>query len=230
MIKEDTMAINEWPEMERPREKLRHLGAKSLSDAELLAIFLRTGIAGKTAIDVAREQLERFGSLNSLLSANEADFCAGEGLGPAKYVQLQAVLELSKRYLAESVEIKDVMNNPNQVKDYLRAHLKNYQHEVFCCLYMNTQNEIIKFEPLFRGTLDCAAVYPREVAKQALANAAKSIILVHNHPSGCAEPSQADKSITHQIKQALGYLDINVLDHFVVGHNDVYSFAEHGLL
>lgn len=224
------MAINQWPEPERPREKLRQRGAHALSDAELLAIFLRTGVAGKTAVDVARELIERFGSLGKLFSASEAVFCEGIGLGPAKYTQFQAVLELSRRYLAETVRSPNAMNSPDQVKDYLRAQLNHYQHEVFCCLYMDTQNRVIKFDPLFRGTLDSASVYPREVAKQALEHGAKSVILVHNHPSGCEEPSQADKIITQRIKSALALLDINVLDHFVVGNPEVFSFAENGLL
>ena len=224
------MAINHWPEMERPREKMRQLGPQALSDAELLAIFLRTGVSGKTAVDIAREQISRFGSLDKLLSATEDTFCEGEGLGPAKYIQLQAVLELAKRYLAETAFDNNVMDSPEKVKTYLRAQMKHLPYEVFSCLFLDTQNKVIKFDTLFKGTLDSASVYPREVAKQSLEHNAKSVILVHNHPSGCAEPSQADKSITQRIKQALLLLDINVLDHFVVGNPEVFSFAENGLL
>jgi DNA repair protein RadC len=224
------MTISQWPQTERPREKLLAKGPAALSDAELLAIFLRTGIAGKTAVDIAREQLQRFGSLGKLFAATEAAFCEGNGLGPAKYVQLQAVLEMSKRYLCENMQATDAFSSPNDVKNYLRAHFKNLSHEVFCCLYLDTQNKIIQFEQLFRGTLDSASVYPREVAKQALVQGAKSVMLVHNHPSGHAQPSQADKSITQQIKNALALLDITVLDHFIVGDPDIFSFAEHGIL
>lgn len=224
------MVISQWPKDERPREKLIKMGPTALSDAELLAIFLRTGITGKTAVDIAREQIHRFGSLGKLFAASEAKFCEGSGLGPAKYAQLQAVLEMTKRYLSETMHSIDTLSNPADVKSYLRAHLKEYTHEVFCCLYLDTQNKVIKFEQLFRGTLDSASVYPREVAKHALSHNAKSVMLVHNHPSGCAQPSQADKTITQHIKNALALLDINVLDHFVVGDPEIYSFAENGLL
>lgn len=224
------MGIKDWPEGERPREKLLSAGAGRLSDAELLAIFLRTGVKGRTALDVARTLLSKFGSLTSILTASVEEFCQQDGLGPAKFVQLRAMLELSQRHLREQLEGKDVLTSSELTREYLRARLRNYEHEVFACLYLDNQHRVVTLEELFFGTIDGAAVYPREVVKRCLHNNAAAVIFAHNHPSGIAEPSQADVSITQRLKIALNTIDVRVLDHIVVGSTDVVSFAERGLL
>ena len=224
------MAITDWPGGERPREKLLLRGAASLSDAELLAIFLRTGVTGKSAVDLARELLTRFGSLTQLFAASEANFCEMHGMGPAKYAQLQAVLEMSQRALQEEMQHGDALNSPRAVRDYLRLLLGGRQQEVFLALFLDTQHRVIAAEELFHGTLSQTSVYPREVVKRALAHNAAAIILAHNHPSGVAEPSQADQLLTTALKQALGLVDVRVLDHFVVAGGQTLSFAEKGLI
>ncbi|MCM5705623.1 RadC family protein [Larsenimonas salina] len=224
------MGICHWPEGERPREKLLTMGPDALSDAELLAIFLRVGVKGRSAVDLARDLLMRFGGLRPLLDADEATFCEAHGLGQAKYVQLQAVLELSKRHLETTLSRGDALTSPLLVRRFLSAHLRDLNHEVFAALFLDTQHRVIKFEQLFTGTLDAASVYPREVAKRALALHAGAVIFAHNHPSGVAEPSDADRSITRILKDALSLFDIRVLDHFVVGDGEVVSFAERGWL
>jgi DNA repair protein RadC len=224
------MSISLWPEQERPREKLLQRGSASLSDAELLAIFLRTGIQGVSAVELGRQLLSGFGSLNALFNASEAEFCQAKGLGVAKYVQLQAVLEMSRRYLYEQLEHKDVLQSADAAKRFVRARLKAYEYEVFACLFLDAQHQLICFEELFQGSLQQAPVFPREIARKALKLNAAAVILCHNHPSGVAEPSLADKSITEQIQQALALLDIKVLDHLLVAGCEVLSFAERGLL
>ncbi|MBZ9611531.1 RadC family protein [Rheinheimera maricola] len=224
------MSIRHWPATERPREKLLDRGAMALSDAELLAIFLRTGIAGTDAVTLARQLLNQFGSLRRLLGASQNDFCAAKGLGEAKFVQLQAVLELSKRYLQQQMQRDTVFSEPDTVKRYLQHAISAEQREVFLLLYLDSQHRLIKAEPLFSGTIDASPVYPRIVVQQALAHNAAAVILAHNHPSGVAEPSRADKAITERLVQALMLVDIKVLDHFIVGDADVISFAERGWL
>jgi len=224
------MPITDWPAQERPRERLLHQGAASLSDAELLAIFLRTGVRGKTAVDLARELLAQFGDLRTLLDADHQKFCRGHGLGLAKYVQLQAVLEMGRRHLRETLARGDVLSSPAATRDYLTAHLRAYPHEVFACLFLDTRHRVISFDELFRGTLDGASVHPREVVKRALQHNAAAVILAHNHPSGVAEPSAADESITRRLKDALALVDIRVLDHFIIGDGQAVSLAERGLL
>lgn len=224
------MPISNWPEAERPREKLLSRGPAALSDAELLAIFLRTGVTGKTAVDLARDLLSRFGSLRVLLEASQQTFCEAPGLGTAKYVQLQAVLEMNRRYLGEKLERGQALTSPEDTRAYLTARLRDQPREIFCCLFLDTRHRVLAFEELFHGTLDGAAVYPREVVKQALAHNAAAVILAHNHPSGVAEPSQADKALTQRLKDALALVDIRVLDHLVIGDGDITSFAERGLL
>ncbi|KZZ41751.1 hypothetical protein A3759_00805 [Thalassolituus sp. HI0120] len=224
------MAIRDWPEMERPREKLLTLGAQVLSDAELLAIFLRTGVKGKSAVDLARELLADFGSLRSLLTADLSTFCQSHGLGSAKFAQLQAVLEMAKRHLAEELERGDALTNPQLTQRYLLSQLRDRSHEVFACLFLDNQHRVIRYQELFHGTLDGAAVYPREVVKQALSVSAAAVILAHNHPSGVAEPSRSDRAITDRLTEALGFMDIRVLDHLVVGDGYCVSFAERGWL
>lgn len=223
------MSITQWPEDERPREKLLKKGADALSDAELLAIFLRIGCKGVTAVDLARQLLDSFGGLKPLLQANKTDFCQHKGLGNAKYAQLQAVLEMAKRHLFEQLSRGDVLSNPQATRQFLMAQLADYPHEVFACLFLDNRNRVIAFEKMFYGTIDGASVYPREVVKLALQKNAAAVIFAHNHPSGVAEPSHADEQITTRLKEALSLVDIRVLDHFVIG-DEVVSFAERGLL
>jgi DNA repair protein RadC len=224
------MAISDWPEGERPREKLLSLGAGALSDAELLAIFLRTGVTGKSAVDVAREFISGFGSLGALLGATRAGFTAHHGLGDAKYAQLQAVVEMAKRSLREELRSGDAMSSPGAVRDYLRLTLGQRPYEVFVAIFLDAQNRLLAADELFRGTLTQTSVYPREVVKAALAHNAAAVVFAHNHPSGIAEPSHADEILTRNLKQALALVDVKVLDHFIVGGSQAMSFAERGLL
>ncbi|OHC66684.1 MAG: hypothetical protein A2045_05190 [Rhodocyclales bacterium GWA2_65_20] len=226
------MAISDWPEGERPRERLLARGAAALSDAELLAIFLRVGVPGKSAVDLARDLLAQFdGSLAQLAHASPARLARLPGMGPAKSVQLAAVLELARRALVEEVRSRDLLSSPAAVRDWLRLQLAALPHEVFCALWLDSQNHLIAFEELFRGTLAQTSVYPREVVKRALACNAAAVVFAHNHPSGAAEPSRADEALTLALKQALALVDVKVLDHFVVaGHASPLSFAERGLL
>ena len=223
------MAISDWPSAERPREKLINRGAKALSDAELLAIFLRTGVAGSSAVDLARQLLLDYGSLRNIFDADVKSFCAGKGLGLAKFVQLQAALEIAGRHLAEGLEYEDCLTDPTKTANYLRARLRDYDYEVFACLMLDNRNRVIAFRELFRGTIDGAAVYPREVVKQALADNAAAVILAHNHPSGVCEASQADIRITERLQKALALVDIRVLDHVIVG-DGVTCLSEQGLV
>jgi len=222
------MAITDWPADERPREKLLSRGANALTDAELLAIFLRTGCNGRSAVDLARELLSEFGGLRAILDARQAEFCRGLGLGAAKYAQLQAVLEMSRRHLAETLQRDEHFTSSAAVKDYLRLQLRDRQSEVFCGLFLDSQHRLIAFEELFQGTVDGAAVYPREVVKRALSHNAAALIFAHNHPSGIAEASGADRDITQRLRAALDLVDIRTLDHLVVGDRDVVSFADRG--
>lgn len=224
------MAITDWPEQDRPREKLLAQGPNALSDAELLAIFLRTGIKGKSAVDLARELLQGFGGLRALLTADQAAFCSHLGLGSAKFAQLQAVLEMARRHLAEQLKKEGALTSPELTRQYLQAKLRDLDYEVFACLLLDNQHRVLKYTELFRGTIDGAAVYPREVVKMALSQGAAAIILVHNHPSGIAEPSSADRAITERLKKALELVDVRVLDHVIVGDGYCESFAERGLL
>jgi DNA repair protein RadC len=224
------MAITDWPEEQRPRERLIRHGAHALSDAELLAVFLRVGVTGKSAVDLGRDMIAHFGSLNGLFSASLKDFSALNGLGAAKYAQLQAVLELARRSLSEDLQAGVALDSPQTVKQYLQLLLGGKTHESFAVLFLDVKNRLIVCEELFRGTLTHASVYPREVVKSALQHNAASIILSHNHPSGNSEPSNADHALTQALQQALSLVDVRVLDHFVVAGKEVYSFAEHGKL
>lgn len=224
------MSIKDWPAQERPREKLLERGAQALTDAELLAIFSRTGVAGKSAVDLARQLLGEFGSLRALLEADLAAFSAHLGLGPAKFSQLQAVLEMGRRHLAEGLKRDSALESPQQVRDYLKARLRHEPHEIFGCLFLDTRHRVLAFEALFHGTIDGASVYPRQVVKRALAHNAAAVILTHNHPSGIAEPSQADRLLTTRLKDALALIDVRVLDHFIVGDGEPLSMAEYGWL
>ena len=224
------MPITDWPLAERPREKLLAQGAATLSDAELLAIFLRTGIKGKTAVDLARDLLKEFGGLRQMLGAGQRSFCNHSGLGPAKYAQLQAVLEMGQRHLYETLQRGDSLTNPATTREYLSARLRDHPHEVFACLFLDNRHRVICFEELFRGTINGASVHPREVVKKALHHNAAALILAHNHPSGIAEPSEADRQLTKKLQQALGLVDIRVLDHVVIGDGEAVAFAERGWL
>ncbi|WP_291994649.1 DNA repair protein RadC [Candidatus Accumulibacter sp. ACC003] len=225
------MAITDWPEDERPRERLLAQGAASLSDAELLAIFLRVGSKGRSAVDLARELITHFGSLTRLFAASRLDFSAIPGMGPAKYAQLQAVLEMARRALGEELKQGVTFGSPGGVRDYLRLHLAGLQHEVFMALWLDAQNRLIAADELFRGTLTQTSVYPREVVKQALRHNAAAVVLAHNHPSGVAEPSRADELLTAELKQVLALVEVRVLDHFIVAaQTPPLSFAERGLL
>lgn len=224
------MAITDWPADERPRERLLAHGAAALSDAELLALFLRVGIRGKSAVDLARDLLSHFGSLSALCTASAPAFSVIPGMGPAKYAQLQAVLELSRRALGEEMAKRDVLDSPASVRNWLRLKLGHLPHEVFMILLLDAQNRVMGYEELFRGTLTQTSVYPREVVKLVLQRNAAAVILAHNHPSGVGEPSHADQALTRNLSKALGLVDVRVLDHFIVAGNSApVSFAERGL-
>jgi DNA repair protein RadC len=222
------MGISDWPVMERPRERLLAQGASVLSDAELLAVFLRTGIAGKSAVELGRELIGRYGSLSALLGAR--DIQDVQGLGPAKSAQLAAVLEMARRCLGEDVRAGSALTSPGAVRDYLRIELGALPHEVFICLWLDAQHRVLKSETLFTGSLTQTSVYPREVVKAALAANAAAVIFAHNHPSGVAQPSQADELLTRNLKEALALVEVKVLDHFIVAGRQTLSFAERGLL
>ena len=222
------MSIRDWPAAERPREKLLEHGSASLSDAELLAIFLRTGVSGKSAVDLARHLLVEFGSRRALLEADLGVFCRQLGLGPAKFSQLQAVLEMGRRHLAERLRRDSALESPQAVRDYLKSLLRHEPHEVFGCLFMDSKHRMLAFEVLFRGSIDSASVYPRQVVKRALAHNAAAVIFCHNHPSGITEPSQADRTLTKRLIEALDLIEVRVLDHFIVGDGQPLSMVEHG--
>ncbi len=225
------MAISDWPEDERPRERLLAQGPSVLSDAELLAIFLRVGVKGKSAVDLARDLIGEFGGLNRLFAATRVEFSAVRGMGPAKYAQLQAVLEMARRTLGEEMRQGALFSSPGAVRDYLRLHLAGLPYEVFFAIWLDAQNRLIADEELFRGTLTQTSVYPREVVKAALRHNAAAVVLAHNHPSGLAEPSRADELLTRELKRALALVDVRVLDHFIVaGQAQPLSFSERGLL
>lgn len=224
------MAITDWPEEQRPRERLIRHGPQALSDAELLAVFLRVGVAGKSAVDLGRDMVGHFGSLNRMFASKLPEFSEMNGLGPAKYAQLQAVLELARRAMAEQLQAGVTLSSPQAVRHYLQLLLTAKPYEIFVVLFLDVKNRLIASEELFRGTLTHTSVYPREVVKAALAHNAASVIFAHNHPSGTPDPSAADHSLTQALKQALTLVDVRVLDHFIVAGHQVHSFAEHGQL
>ncbi|EKE01055.1 MAG: DNA repair protein RadC [uncultured bacterium] len=219
------MSITNWPAAERPREKLLEHGAKNLSDAELLAIFIRNGTKGKTAVDLARTLLNYFGGLRNLLDAGEDQICSFPGLGKAKYAELQATLEISRRHLAEQLIRTNVISNAETAYLYLTAKLRNYQHEVFACLFLDNQNRVIHYEELFHGTINSTTVYPREIVKTALHHNAAAVIFAHNHTSGTPTPSLQDKQLTKTLTKILCPLDIKVLDHIIIGNNSYIALA-----
>lgn len=224
------MTIADWPADDRPREKLIAKGAASLSDAELLAIFLRTGVRGLSAVDLARQLMAHFRSFAALFAADKDIFCGFQGAGPAKYAQLQAVMEIARRSLVADAKTGDNLSSPSAVRDFLRLQLQGRSVEIFVGIFLDAQNRVIEVEELFAGTLTQTSVFPREVVRRALHHNAAGMIFAHNHPSGVTEPSHADENLTQSLKQALALVDVRVLDHFIVGRGAILSFAERGLL
>jgi len=224
------MHIRDWPATERPREKLLLRGVDTLTEAELLAVLLRHGHRGVNALDLARSLLAEFGSLRGLLSARRGEVCRHRGVGPTRWAEMQAALELARRHHLERLRQGPSLTSPSAARDFLVAQLRDRDHEVFCCLYLDSRHRLIRFEELFRGTIDGASVHPREVVKLALARNATAVILAHNHPSGVAEPSQADEVITTRLRDALALVDIRVLDHLIVGDGTCTSLAERGIV
>jgi DNA repair protein RadC len=224
------VGINDWSEQQRPRERLVREGAAALSNPELLALLLRVGVRGKSAVELGRDMLQHFGSLHGLFGATLNDFSEVHGLGMAKYAQLQAVMELARRAIGESMQSGQTLSSPELVKRYLRLRLSGQRHESFVVLFLDVKNRLIVDKELFRGTLTHTSVYPREVVREALACNAAAVMLAHNHPSGSPEPSDADLRMTKTLSQALALVDIRVLDHFVVAGPHVHSFAENGQL
>lgn len=224
------MTILNWPITERPRERLMKFGAATLSDAELLAVYLRTGFAGTSAVDLARQLLSRFNGLHGLFGASRPALLDVKGLGPAKYCQLQAVLEMARRVLRQELATPDAMSNPQAIKQLLVMQLGNQEFESFHVLFLNNQHQLLADEELFRGTLTQASVYPREVVKAALRHNAAAVVLAHNHPSGVCEASPADRQLTTLLQQALKLVEVRVLDHIIVARNLAVSFVERGWL
>lgn len=222
------MPISQWPAAERPREKLLARGARSLSDAELLAIVIGSGSRGRSALDLARELLNRFGGLRELLEGDRERVCAEPGLGSARFAELKACLELGHRYLEARLHRGDVLGSPGDTRRFLEARLRGYAHEVFACLFLDARNRVISFDEMFHGTIDGASVHPREVVRRAMERNAAGLIVAHNHPSGVAEPSRADRALTRRLQEAVELVDVRLLDHFVVGDGEVVSFAERG--
>jgi len=224
------MSIRHWPPGERPREKLLERGAQALSDAELVALLLGSGTRGCSALELARGLLTDFGSLRDLLSAQAPRCLALRGMGPARYAILQAAVELARRHFRETLRLGPALAAPETTRTFLLAQLRDRPYEVFCCLYLDNRHRLIAFEELFRGTIDRAGVHPREVLRQTLAHNAAAVMFAHNHPSGVLEPSAADELITRRLKEALALVDVRVLDHFIIGDGQCFSFCEHGLI
>ncbi len=223
------MAIKEWPTMERPQEKLLTSGARALSDAELLAMFIRSGTKGRSAVDVGRDLLHEFGGLRQILSASEHDICKSHGLGPAKFALLQASLEIGRRFLDQTLRKQGPLSSPVQAADFLMHHLRDLKREVFAIIYLDTRHQVIDYEELFRGTINGATVHPREVIRSVLERNASAVILAHNHPSGVAEPSQSDATLTRKLRESLDLIDVSLLDHLVIGDGEYVSMSDRGL-
>ena len=222
--------LKDIPADARPREKLLAHGAAALADAELIALLLRTGLPGVSVLQLAQQMLDRFGGVPGLLRAKVDDLKAIKGMGPAKRAEIAAVIELARRALTQELAQRPVFDQPEQVKRYLQLQLGGRDHEVFAVMFLDSQQRLLKLEEMFRGTLTQTSVYPREVVKRALELHAGAVVLAHNHPSGAAEPSRADEFLTQTLKSALALIDVRVLDHLIVGHHEVVSFAERGLL
>jgi DNA repair protein RadC len=219
-----------WPESERPREKLLELGPQALSEAELIALLLGSGSRGRSAVDMARSLLDEFGSLRQLLSSEQSRWANRPGIGPAKYAVLRASIEIASRALKEALRETSVLDTPDATRRFLLAQLRDRQYEVFCGIFLDNRHRMLGFEELFKGTIDGASVYPREIVRRSLQYNAASIIVAHNHPSGSAEPSIADEGMTRRLREALSLIEVRLVDHFVVGDGRCYSFSEHGLL
>jgi len=224
------MSIRDWPAEERPREKLLAMGPSRLTDAELLAVLFGSGCRGSSAVDLGGQLIRHFGSLRGLMSADRGRCSATPGLGNRRYGLLQAALELSRRHYQQEIAAGPPLESPAATRNFLVAQLRDLPYEVFCCLFLDNRHRLIAFQELFRGTIDGASVHPREVVREALCRNAAAVILAHNHPSGVAEPSQADELITLRLREALALVDIRVLDHLIVGDSRCVSFAERGLL
>lgn len=224
------MAIMDWPAAERPREKLLSSGARSLSDAELLAVFIRTGVKGKTAVDLGRDLLDQFDGIRGLINASKEAFGDIAGLGDAKYAALQAVFELSRRAILEPLKRDSALTRPQDTRNYLLSILAHEQREVFWCLFLDNQHRVIASEALAYGTIDQANIYPREVIKACISRNACAVIFAHNHPSGSDQPSQADRNITRRLRDALALIDVRTLDHLIIAGNQTTSMAELGLI
>lgn len=224
------MSIRDWPPNERPREKLLENGAQALSEAELLAVLIHTGTRGQSALDIARSLLSKFGSLRELLIADREQVCATRGLGTSRFVTLQAALELTRRHYQQLMMASCPLSKPQAIREFLQMRLRDLSYEVFCCLYLDGRNRVIAFDEMFRGTIDSATVHPREVVKAALTRNAMAMVVAHNHPSGIAEPSRADEQITRVLKQALGLVEIRLIDHLIIGDGACTSLADRGLL
>ena len=225
-----SLTIRDWPESERPREKLLEQGPQALSEAELLALLLGSGTRGRSAVDLARALIAEFGSLRELLSADRSRWRGKLGVGPARYAALKAAMELARRHFREPLRCGSVLSEPEATRRFLVAQLRDRPYEVFCALFLDNRNRLIAFEELFRGTIDGASVHPREVVRQVLLHNCASVIVAHNHPSGALQPSQADEYVTRRLRDALALVDVRILDHFIVGDGGCYSFCEHGLL
>ena len=225
-----TLTIRDWPESERPREKLLERGAQALSDAELIALLLGSGIKGRSAVDVARSLITEFGSLRELLSADRRRWDGKLGIGPARYATLMASIEIARRHLREPLRTGSALTAPDCTRKFLLAQLRDRPYEVFCGLFLDNRHRLLAFEEIFRGTIDGASVYPREIVRVTLLHNAASVIVAHNHPSGVVQPSQADEGVTRRLRQALALIDVRLLDHLIVGDGKCYSFSEHGLL
>jgi DNA repair protein RadC len=225
-----TMTIRDWPESERPREKLLERGAQALSDAELIALLLGSGIKGRSAVDVARSLIVEFGSLREMLSADRRRWKGKLGIGPARYATLMASIEIARRHLREPLRTSSALTAPDCTRKFLLAQLRDRPYEVFCGLFLDNRHRLLAFEEIFRGTIDGASVHPREIVRLTLLYGAASVIVAHNHPSGVAEPSQADEGVTRRLRQALALIDVRLLDHLIVGDGRCFSFSEHGLL
>jgi DNA repair protein RadC len=228
--KEVGMPIKDWPLGERPREKLLAKGPRALSDAELLAIFIRSGTRGQTALDLARHALSELGGLRTLLDCDQSRLCRLPGLGAAKFVELNASLELGRRYLESRLRRGAALASPVDTRRFLEARLKGLAQEVFACLFLDSRHRVICFEEMFHGTIDGASVHPREVVRRALSHNAAAVIITHNHPSGVAEPSRSDRALTRRLQEATALVDVRLLDHVVVGEGETVSFAERGWL
>ena len=222
------MTIRDWPEGERPREKLLARGAAALSDAELLALFIGSGRRGLSAVDIGRDLLRDRGGLKPLLELDASSMAEQPGIGPAKACRLHAALELGRRYLACDLTRPNALTHPAACADYLRVRIAGFPYEVFVCVFLDNRHRVIACEELFRGSIDGASVHPREVVRRCLAHNAAAVIFAHNHPSGVAEPSQADREITRHLRQALELVDVRVLDHFIIGSGSALSLAERG--